>query len=46
MIKGRLKSIRTFAPEVDAIDVVRAPDELLLPKTVDKRYAVILFRAG
>jgi len=46
MIKGRLKKIRTFAPAVKAIHVARAPNGMRLPKTVDKRYAVVLFRAG
>ena len=45
MIKGRLKTIQTFAPEVSAIRVVRAPKGMRLPKTVDTRYAVVLFRA-
>lgn len=45
MINGRLKTIQTFAPEVSTIRVVRAPKGMRLPKTVDTRYAVVLFRA-
>lgn len=46
MIKGRLKTIQSFAPEVAAIKVVRAPDGMQLPKSVDGRYAVVLFKVG
>jgi len=44
MIKGRLKVITKFASEVSAIQVVRTPRGLKLPKSVDPKYAVILFR--
>jgi hypothetical protein len=44
MIKGRLTKIRTYAPEVSNIRAVRAPKGLPLAKSVDARYAVILYR--
>ena len=44
MIKGRLTKIRTYAPEVSNILAVRAPRGLRLAKSVDARYAVILYR--
>jgi hypothetical protein len=44
MIKGRLTKIRTYAPEVSNILTVRAPKGLRLAKSVDARYAVILYR--
>jgi hypothetical protein len=44
MIKGRLTKIRTYAPEVSNIQAVRAPKGLPLAKSVDARYAVILYR--
>jgi hypothetical protein len=44
MIKGRLKTIRSFAQEVRAIEAIRAPMGLPLPKGVDQRYAVVLFK--
>ena len=44
MIKGRLTKIRTYAPEVSNILTVRAPKGLRLAKSVDTRYAVILYR--
>lgn len=45
MIKGRLKVITKFASEVSAIQVVRAPKGLALPRSIDPRYAVLLFKA-
>jgi hypothetical protein len=44
MINGRLAKMCTYAPEVSAIRAVRAPRSLKLPKSVDARHAVILFR--
>lgn len=44
MIKGRLIKICTYAPEVSSILAVRAPRGLQLPKSVDLRFAVILFK--
>jgi len=46
MIKGRLKTIQSFAPEVAAIRAVRAPKDMPLPKSIDRRYAVVLFKVG
>jgi hypothetical protein len=46
MIKGRLKTIQSFAPEVSDIQVIRAPKKLRLPRTVDSRYAVVLYRGS
>lgn len=46
MIKGRLKVITKFASEVSTIQVVRAPKGLKLPKSVDSKYAVMLFKVG
>lgn len=44
MINGRLAKMCTYAPEVSAIRAVRAPRSFKLPKSVDPRYAVVLFR--
>ena len=44
MIKGRLAKIRTYAPEVATVVAVRAPKGLKLAKSIDARYAVVLFR--
>jgi hypothetical protein len=44
MINGRLKKIESFSPEVGAIQAIRAPRGLPLPRGVDRRYAVVLFR--
>lgn len=46
MIRGRLITIQTFAPEVSAVQVFRAPKALPLPRTVDPRYAVVLYRGN
>lgn len=46
MIRGRLITIRTFAPEVSAVQVFRAPENLTLPSNVDPRYAVVLYRGN
>lgn len=44
MIKGRLKAIRSFAREVREIEAIRPPLRFRLPRGVDRRYAVVLFR--
>lgn len=44
MIKGRLKTIRAFAPETSVVRAMRAPLGIRLPKSIDRRYAVVLFR--
>ena len=46
MIKGRLRAMQSFAPEVSDIQVIRAPKKLRLPGTVDSRYAVVLYRGS
>jgi len=46
MIRGRLIAIQTFAPKVSAVQVFRAPKVLPLPRTVDPRYAVVLYRGN
>lgn len=46
MIRGRLITIQTFAPEVSEVQVFRAPKNLLLPSNVDPRYAVVLYRGN
>lgn len=45
MIKGRLKIIQTFAPEVSAIRVAPSPKRMGLPDTVDTRLATVLIHA-
>jgi hypothetical protein len=44
MIKGRLKAIRSFAREVRAIEAIRPPRGSRLPRGVDRRYTIVLFR--
>ena len=46
MIRGRLITIQTFAPEVSAVQGFRAPKALPLPHTVDPRYAVVLYKGN
>ena len=46
MIRGRLITIQTFAPEVSEVQVFRAPKNLSLPSNVDPRYAVVLYRGN
>ena len=46
MIRGRLIAIQTFAPEVSAVQVFRAPKALPLPRSVEPRYAVVLYRGN
>lgn len=43
MIKGRLKVIARFAPEVAFIRAIRPPRHFYISKSIDKRHAVILY---